>query len=93
MWLKLDHNYDVYLERKSFDLLRKYFDDIDGGIKVSFFFGGGGQQTLVLLLFLGPPFFPIILFLSTALSTGMTGISLHMQWPVTSQSHGPIWSS
>jgi hypothetical protein len=30
----------------------------------------------------------IILFLSTTLYIGMTGISLHMQWPLTSQSHG-----
>jgi hypothetical protein len=35
-----------------------------------------------------PPFFQIILFLSTTLLTGMPGISLHMQWPLTSQSHG-----
>jgi hypothetical protein len=28
--------------------------------------------------------------LSTALSTWMTGISLHMQWPLTSQLHGSI---
>jgi hypothetical protein len=40
------------------------------------------------LLLLGPPFFPIILFGSTTLLTGMTGNSLHMQWPLTSQSHG-----
>jgi hypothetical protein len=34
-------------------------------------------------------FYPIILFGSTTLLTGMmTGISLHMQWPLTSQSHG-----
>jgi hypothetical protein len=26
--------------------------------------------------------------LSTSLLTGMTGISLHVQWPLTSQSHG-----
>jgi hypothetical protein len=36
------------------------------------------------LLLFGPPFFHITLFLVT----GMTGISLHMQWPLTSQSHG-----
>jgi hypothetical protein len=30
----------------------------------------------------------IVFFLSTTLSTGMTGISLHMQWPLTSESHG-----
>jgi hypothetical protein len=36
------------------------------------------------------PVYPIILFLSTTLSTGMTGISLHMQWPLTSQFHGSI---
>jgi hypothetical protein len=44
--------------------------------------------------------FLIILFLATTLLTGMTDISLHMQWPLTSQSHGrwyiftakiPIW--
>jgi hypothetical protein len=29
---------------------------------------------------LGPPFFQIILFGSHTLLTGMTGISLHMQW-------------
>jgi hypothetical protein len=28
--------------------------------------------------------------LSNTLSTGMTGIFLHMQWPLTSQSHGSI---
>jgi hypothetical protein len=36
-------------------------------------------------LLLGRPFFPIILFLSTTLLTGTTGISLHVQWPLTSQ--------
>jgi hypothetical protein len=40
------------------------------------------------LRLLGPPFFPIILFGSTTLLTGKTGISLHMQWPLTSQLHG-----
>jgi hypothetical protein len=49
-----------------------------------------GQQPLVPFLLLGPPFFPIILFGSTTLLTGMTGISLHMQWPLTSQLHGSI---
>jgi hypothetical protein len=34
------------------------------------------------LLLLGPPFFPIILLGSTTLLTGMTGISLHVQWPL-----------
>jgi hypothetical protein len=33
-----------------------------------------------------PSIFPIILFLSTTLLTGMTGSSLNMQWPLTSQS-------
>jgi hypothetical protein len=47
-----------------------------------------GQRPLVPLLLLGPPFFPIILFGSTTLLTRMTGISLHMQWPLTYQSHG-----
>jgi hypothetical protein len=49
-----------------------------------------GQLPLVPLLLLGPQFFPIILFLSTTLSTGMTSISLHMQWPLTSQLHRSI---
>jgi hypothetical protein len=35
------------------------------------------------LLLLGPPFFPDYSFWSTTLLTGMTGISLHMQWPLT----------
>jgi hypothetical protein len=35
-------------------------------------------------------FFPIILLGSTTLLTRMTGISLHMQWPLTSQSHGSV---
>jgi hypothetical protein len=48
------------------------------------------QQSLVPLLLLGPPFFPIILFGYKTLLTGMTGISLHMQWPLTSQSHGSL---
>jgi hypothetical protein len=34
--------------------------------------------------------FPIILFGSTTLFTGMTGISLHMQWPLTSRPHGSV---
>jgi hypothetical protein len=37
----------------------------------------------VVLLLLDRPFFLIILFLSTNLLTGMTGISLHVQWPLT----------
>jgi hypothetical protein len=41
------------------------------------------QRPLVPLLLLGPPFFQIILF-------GMTGISLHTQWPLTFQSHGSV---
>jgi hypothetical protein len=41
------------------------------------------QRPLVPLLLLGPPFFPIILFGSKTLLTGMTGNSLHMQWPLT----------
>jgi hypothetical protein len=41
-----------------------------------------GQGPLVPHLLLGPPFYPIILFGSTTLLTGMTGISMHMQWPL-----------
>jgi hypothetical protein len=47
-----------------------------------------GQQPLVPLLLLGPTFFLILLFVSTTLLTGMTRISLHMQWSLTDQSHG-----
>jgi hypothetical protein len=47
-------------------------------------------KPLVPLVLLGPPFFPIILFLSSTLLTGMTINSLRMQWPLTSQSHGSI---
>jgi hypothetical protein len=35
-------------------------------------------------------FFPNFLFGPTTLLTGMTGISLHMRWPLTSQSHGSV---
>jgi hypothetical protein len=42
------------------------------------------------LLLLCPPFFPIILLGSTTLLTGMTGISLQMQWPLTYQSHASV---
>jgi hypothetical protein len=34
--------------------------------------------------------FLIILFGSTTLLTRMTGNSLHMQWPLTSQLHGSV---
>jgi hypothetical protein len=53
----------------------------------SFFLGGGrGKQPLVPLPW--PSIFPIILYKSTTLLTGMTSISLQMQWPLTSQLHG-----
>jgi hypothetical protein len=53
-----------------------------------------GQRPLVPFLLLGPPFFSDYSFWSTTLLTGMTGISLHMQWPLTSQMTGlfPIMS-
>jgi hypothetical protein len=37
-----------------------------------------------------PSIFSDYSFRSTALLTGMTGISLHMQWPLTFQSHGSV---
>jgi hypothetical protein len=40
---------------------------------------------------LGPPSRPSIIFLSTTQLTEMTGISLLMQWPLTSQSHGKFY--
>jgi hypothetical protein len=39
---------------------------------------------------LWPSIFSNVLFLSTTLSTGMISISLQMQLPLTSQSHGSI---
>jgi hypothetical protein len=42
-----------------------------------------GRRPLVPFLLIGPPIFPIFLFLYTTLLTGMTGISLHVQWPLT----------
>jgi hypothetical protein len=35
-----------------------------------------------------PTIFLIIIFLSATLLTRMTGISIHVQWPLTSQSNG-----
>jgi hypothetical protein len=50
-----------------------------------------GQRPLVpFLLLLGPPFFPITRFGPPPCFTRMTGISLHMQWPLTSQLHGSV---
>jgi hypothetical protein len=48
-------------------------------------FGGSATPRASPPTYLALNFFPIILFLSTTLSTGMTGISLHMQWTLTSQ--------
>jgi hypothetical protein len=45
----------------------------------------GGQRPLVPLLQHGPPFYPIILFVSTTI---LTGVSLYIRWPLTSQVHG-----
>jgi hypothetical protein len=50
----------------------------------------GGQRPLVPFLLLGLPFFSDYSFWSTTLLTGMTGIPLHMQWPLTSQLHGSV---
>jgi hypothetical protein len=53
----------------------------------------GGQRPLVALLLLSPSFFSDYSFWvhhPTTLLTGMTGNSLHMQWPLTSQSHGSV---
>jgi hypothetical protein len=47
-----------------------------------------GLRPLVPLLLHVPPFFTIIIFLSTTLLTRMTSVCLHMQWPLTSQPHG-----
>jgi hypothetical protein len=50
--------------------------------KITLFSG----SNLVPLLLLGQTFFHNYSFLSTAMSAGMTIISLHMQWPLISQS-------
>jgi hypothetical protein len=55
-----------------------------------YFFGGGGRgvsDPLWLSSSLSLNFFDYF-FLSTTLLTRMTGISFHMQWPLTSQSNG-----
>jgi hypothetical protein len=43
-------------------------------------------------LLLCPPFFPIIIFFwsTTLLTRMMTGISLHVQWPLTSHAPGSV---
>jgi hypothetical protein len=56
-----------------------------GAHRKCFFFG---QRPLVPLTTVH--FFPIILFGSTTLLTRMTGSSLHVQWPLTSQLHGSV---
>jgi hypothetical protein len=53
---------------------------------ISIFFGGGGSATTHASPHPRTPF-PMIIFWSTTLLTGMTGISFDGQWPPTSQSH------
>jgi energy-converting hydrogenase Eha subunit G len=60
----------------SYNICTVYVEFFGGG-------GGGGGISDLPVLLLGPPFLPIILFLYTTLLTGMTGISLHVQWPLT----------
>jgi hypothetical protein len=55
---------------------------------MKFFFGGGVSESPFAYPPPWPSIFPIIHFGSTTLFTGMTGISLNMQWPLTSQWHG-----
>jgi hypothetical protein len=50
-----------------------------------FFWGGGGSATLCAFPPPRPSIFSDYYFWSPALLTGMTVISLHMQWPLTSQ--------
>jgi hypothetical protein len=59
--------------------MRREATSPEGQLPQTFF---GQRRSLVPLLLLGPLFFLIILFLSTTL---LTGISLHIQWPLTSQ--------
>jgi hypothetical protein len=93
-----DHNISFWEKRQFFRLkLSKISENCDHNIDprlgeflpnewLIFIFLG--QRPLVPLRLLRPQLFPIILFLSTTLLTGMSGISLNMQWPLTSQSHG-----
>jgi hypothetical protein len=48
-------------------------------VKSNYHFLFLGQRPLVPLHLLGPPYFPIIIFLPTTLLTRMTGISMHVQ--------------
>jgi hypothetical protein len=73
---------DSYL--LTYDGNTMYVHDLLGQVNLLCFFWGGGQ--LVPLHLLSPPFFDY----SLTLSTKMTGISLHMKWPLTSQLHGSI---
>jgi hypothetical protein len=81
------------LEAESMDCARQILiatiSSVVGGILEFKLFIKGffGQRPLVPLLLLGTPLFWIILFGSNTLWTRMTNISLHMQWPLTSQSH------
>jgi hypothetical protein len=62
-------------------------EHLEDAIQVIFFFlGGGGQRPLVFsssLVF----HFSNYSYLVQHPVTGMTGISMHMQWPLTSLSH------
>jgi hypothetical protein len=55
-----------------------------------FFFGGGVSDPLCLSSSSALHFFRLFFFGSITLFTRMTGNSLHMQWPLTSQSHGSV---
>jgi hypothetical protein len=73
----------LFLIKVQFMIKVRFMNKVRLRIKVRFMI----NVIFVPLLLLGPPIFPINLFLSATLLTVMTGISLHMQWPLISQSH------
>jgi hypothetical protein len=66
--------------------LRKMCSGNDCTLQVCFLV----SDPLCLSSYLALHFFRLFLCGSTTLLTGMTGISLYMQWPLTSQSHGSV---
>jgi hypothetical protein len=79
------HVYQLYIAH----MYNLFHANLCSHIRQPFFWGGGGSA-LCLFSCSALHFVLIILFWSTILSNRMTGISLHMLWPLTSQLHGSI---
>jgi hypothetical protein len=92
-----NHNIDPQVPAETFDSATVYFSAIDGFINLVaestplevlfFLLPFFSQPPLVPLLHLGPQFFPIVLFGLT----GMTGISVRIQWPLFYLPHGSFY--